>query len=55
MAEPHTRVADLMARLLMEPRPVVEDDVDAEINRRLLALLDVELGPAKPESPSAGR
>ncbi|MGO4856228.1 hypothetical protein [Arthrobacter sp. 2MCAF14] len=33
-------LAQLMANLLTSHRPLVEEDVDAEINRRLAAMMD---------------
>jgi hypothetical protein len=35
-------LARLMANLLVNTGPLVEEDVDAEINRRLAAMMDAE-------------
>jgi hypothetical protein len=42
------KLARLMANLLMSNRPLVEEDVDAEINRRLAAMMDAEAAGKSP-------
>lgn len=41
-------LAWLMARLLMNGRPFEEENVDAEINRRLAAMMDAEAARQPP-------